>query len=354
MLKRFLARFSYINTTAKVFLLQNLCVMIKAGVPLANGLQTLTEQTPNVKLKEILVVVTKKVKQGQSFATSLKPYRKQFGEMFINMIEAGEAGGQLQEVLEQLHVQTKKDHQLKAKVRNALTYPVIIILAMIAIGAFVLIFVLPSITDLFRDLDIELPLATKMLIAINDFIQSNGLLVAGIFLATLIILIQFLRSKIGHVFLSRAFLKLPVFSPIVKKVNLARIARSLSSLIKTDIAIIQSLQITSKVIGNTVYKQVLLEVAEQVRRGGQIATSLKKYPQIFPASVTQIISVGEDTGSLDEIMDNLAGFYEEEVTETMNSLPSIIEPILMILIGLGVAGIALAILTPIYSLTQNF
>ena len=344
--------FNKISATNKIFLLQNLSVMIKAGVPLADALATLAEQTGNKKLKNILSDVQQKIKEGKNFSESLELYQENFGELFINMIRAGEASGQLDSVIKELHVQTVKDHQIVMKVRNAMTYPTIIVVAMFGIGTFMMVFVLPNITSLFRELEVELPLATRILIAVSDFIQNNGLMVLISLLVTIAALARLISTKRGKLVLDTILLRLPIVAGIIKKINLARAARSLSSLIKTDITIIETLQITSRVLGNSLYKKALMESAEQVKKGNKMADVFKNYPQIFPPNIIQMVSVGEETGSLDEVLENLAAFYEEEVYNTMENLPIIIEPVLMLLIGAGVAGIALAILMPMQSLTQ--
>ncbi|HPN89621.1 MAG TPA: type II secretion system F family protein [Candidatus Paceibacterota bacterium] len=348
-----LLSFLKIPISAKVFFLQNLSVMIKTGIPLADALKTLGEQTKNKKLQTILLDVYEKIKNGSTFGESIEKYKKDFGELFINMIKAGEASGRLEESLNELYTQSKKDHELRMKVRNAMTYPVIIIIAMIGIVTFLVIFVLPNITALFKDLDVELPITTRIIIAISDFFQAYSLMVGLSVLIFLAVFIKFIRTKTGKKILDRIFLKLPIVSSIIQKINLARMSRSLSSLIKTDIAIVETFNITSRVVGNTIYKETLQEVAEQLKKGQKIAEVAKKYPHIFPPVITQMISVGEETGALDEVLENLANFYEEEVFQTMNTLPTIIEPILMIFIGFGVAIIALAILMPMYSLTES-
>ncbi|OGY44682.1 MAG: hypothetical protein A3B89_04335 [Candidatus Buchananbacteria bacterium RIFCSPHIGHO2_02_FULL_40_13] len=344
--------FQKISATNKIFLLQNLSVMVKAGVPLADSLSTLAEQTKNKKLKTMLFDVQKKIKEGKNFSESLEPYQERLGELFINMIKAGEASGQLDQVIKELHLQTVKDHQLVMKVRNAMTYPTIIVIAMFGIGTFMIVFVLPNITNLFQELDVELPLATRILIAISDFIQNNGLAVLIAVLTTVTVFIRAISTKRGKLIFDTVLLRLPIVAGIIKKINLARASRSLSSLIKTDITIIETLQITSRILGNSLYKKALLESAEQVKRGNKMADVFKNYPKIFPPNIIQMVSVGEETGSLDEVLENLASFYEEEVYNTMENLPIIIEPVLMLLIGAAVAGIALAILMPMQSLTQ--
>ncbi|HNW09390.1 MAG TPA: type II secretion system F family protein [bacterium] len=350
---RDLALFLKIPVAAKIFFLQNLSVMIKTGIPLADALRTLGEQTKNKKLQAILLAVYEKIKNGSTFGESIEQYKKDFGELFINMIKAGEASGRLEESLNELYLQSKKDHELKMKVRNALTYPVVIIIAMIGIVIFLVIFVLPNITALFKDLDAELPIATRIVIAVSDFFQAHSIVVGLSLVVGLTIFIKFIHTKTGKKVFDRLFLKLPIISPIIQKINLARMSRSLSSLIKTDIAIVETFNITSRIVGNTIYKETLQEVAEQLKKGQKIAEVAKKYPHIFPPVITQMISVGEETGALDEVLENLANFYEDEVFQTMNTLPTIIEPILMLCIGFGVAIIALAILMPMYSLTES-
>ncbi len=349
----FLNKYQKVPATAKIFLLQNISVMLKAGISLSEALKSLADQTKNRKLRDILLDVADKIKQGKSFGESMVPYQKDFGELFINMIKAGEASGRLEDVLMELYIQNKKDHTLVTKIRNALTYPAIIVVAMAVIGSIMVVFVLPTMTKMFKDMDVKLPLTTQLLIFLSDFIQKNGIyLLVGIIVIA-IILIRGLKSKSGKHFSDSLMLKIPVLSNIVKQVNLARASRSLSALIQTDIAIVETLTITSKVLGNSVYKAAFLDAAEKVKKGQKLASIFKEYPNIFPSSVIQMISVGEETGALDSILKNLADFYEEEVTETMNNLPTIIEPVLMLLIGSAVGLIAVSIMLPMYSITQN-
>ncbi len=351
--KRSLLDFQKISAQSKIFFLQNLSIMVKTGMPLADSLKSLAEQTKNRKLKTILNEATEKISAGKTLSESLENYQKDFGELFINMIRAGEASGRLEQVLNQLFLQTKKDHALIQKVRNALTYPTIIVIAMFGIGAFMAVFVLPNITSVFKDLNANLPLPTIILIAISDFMKVYGFYFFGAVIVALITLFRLIKTKAGKKVLDRLLLKTPIVSGIIKKIQLARFARSLSSLLKTDIAIVETLSITSRVLGNTVYQEALADSAEKIKKGEKLAVIFRQHPQIFPAMITQMIGVGEDTGTLDEIMENLASFYEEEVTQTMDTLPTIIEPVLMLLIGAAVAVIAVAILLPMYNLTET-
>lgn len=349
----FFARFSRVPLKEKLFFVQYLSVMLKAGISLSAALKTLTKQAENKFFAKILKEISGEVEKGVSFAESLKPHKKIFGELFINMIEAGEVSGKLEDVLSQLYTQLKKHHELISKVKGALTYPVIIIIAMAGIGTFMIVFIVPKITGMFKDFNAELPLPTKILIAVSDGLVNNGLLSAIIFSAVVLTSIQILRTYKGKYYFQAILLKLPIFAPIIKKINLARFARTVSGLLKTDIMIIKTFQITASVLGNLHYRKALEEMGEKIKKGSQINEIVASYPQLFPPVVYQMIAVGEETGELDNILSELAEFYENEIDQIMSNLPSIIEPVLILLLGCGVGAMAVAIIMPMYSITQS-
>ncbi len=346
--------YSSVPAAEKIFFTQNLLVMVKAGVSLSRALSTLAEQTGNKKLQKILLDIKTNVEKGTTLSDSLAPHAKIFGELFINMIRAGETAGQLEQVLNQLTIQMKKDHHLISKVRGALVYPAIVVSAMIVIMILMFVFVIPQITSIFKELDAELPIATRALMFISDFAVNNGVLVG---LSAILIIggfIKYIKSEKGKKVWNKFTIKLPIISGILKKINLARFARTTSSLLKTDISITENFQITSKVLGNYEYKDTLKNAAEELKKGVNINETLSSRKDLFPPIVIQMIAVGEETGSLDEILEQLAIFYEEEVDQTMNTLTSTLEPILMLLLGVGVGSIAVAVIMPMYSLTQAF
>lgn len=352
-INNFFARLSRVPLKEKLFFVQYLSVMLKAGISLSVALKTLTKQAENKFFAKVLKEISGNVEKGISFAESLKPYKKIFGELFINMIEAGEVSGKLEDVLSQLYTQLKKQHELISKVKGALTYPVIIIIAMAGIGTFMMVFIVPKITGMFQDFDAELPLPTKILIGISDALVNNGLLSIIIFIVVVLALIQILRTYKGKYYFQAMLLKLPIFAPIIKKINLARFARTVSGLLKTDIMIIKTFQITASVLGNLHYRKALEEMGEKIKKGSQINEVVASYPQLFPPVVCQMISVGEETGELDNILSELAEFYENEIDQIMSNLPSIIEPVLILLLGCGVGAMAVAIIMPMYSITQS-
>ncbi|MFH1233233.1 MAG: type II secretion system F family protein [Patescibacteria group bacterium] len=349
---RFLIKLSPIPLSEKLFFIQYLGIMLKAGISLSTSLNTLAKQTTNKKFAKVISNISVNVEKGVTFTESLKPHEKIFGQLFINMIESGEISGKLEEVLQQLFIQFKKQHELTSKVNGALTYPIVILVAMLGIGAFMMIVIVPQITNMFKEFNAELPLPTKILIAVSDAIMKHGILFSIGLVLFIIVLTKILRTYKGQFIFQILLLKLPIFSMIIKKINLARFARTISSLLKTNIMIVKSFQITAGVMGNLHYRKALEEMAEKIKKGGKINEVIANYPSLFPPVVIQMISVGEGTGELDYILDELAQFYEGEVDQIMNNLPSIIEPILILTLGAIVGAMAVAIIMPMYSLTS--
>ena len=348
----FLQKLTSVPLAEKLFFVQHLSIMLKAGISLSTALKTLAKQTTNKRFARIIADISRNVEKGVSFTESLKPHEKIFGQLFINMIESGEISGKLEEVLKRLYIQFKKNHELVSKVKGALIYPIVILIAMSGIGTFMMIAVVPKITAMFKDFNAELPLATKLLIKFSDSLVANGLLYLVALIVVILTIVQLIKTKRGRYAFHGLLLKLPIFSPIIKKINLARFARTTSSLLKTDIMIIKSFQIAANVLGNVHYRQALMEMSDKIKKGGTINEVVANYPKLFPPVVAQMIAVGEDTGELDYILEELAEFYEGEIDQTMNNLPAIIEPILILVLGLVVGGIAVAVIMPMYALTS--
>jgi len=348
----YLLRFSKVPLKEKLFFVQHLGLMLKSGISLSRALKTLADQSSNKYFKKILNDTAGKVEKGSSFAEALQEYKNIFGEMFISMIDAGEISGKLEEVLNQLFIQMKKEHQLISKVKGALTYPAVILFAMIGIGAFMMVVIIPKITSMFSELGAELPIATRILIGTSNAIRNNGLLVSLGLIASIVIFIQILKTYRGKYIFQAILLNSPIFGTIIKKINLARFARNISSLLKTDIMIIKTFQITANVLSNLHYKKALEEMAQIIKKGGKIHETVSSYPKLFTPVVSQMVAIGEETGELDNILVELADFYEEEVDNIMENLPTIIEPILILALGLGVGGVAVAIVMPMFSITS--
>ncbi|RJO59311.1 type II secretion system F family protein [Candidatus Parcubacteria bacterium] len=353
--KKFSFNFSFggVPAVQKIFFLQNLQVMVRTGFSLGHALDTLALQTENKFFKKIIQEITREVESGTALSVAMGKYPKVFPELFVNMIAAGEVSGKLDEVLYRLTIQLKKEHQLISKVRGALTYPIIVVSAMIILGVVMMTVVIPKLLTVFTQTGGELPLPTRILIAVSNFLQNYIFFI----IPALIFLVFIFRwaikkpktRQLWHKFL----LWLPIFGPIMKKINLARFTRNLSSLLKTDIPIVQTFQIISRTIGNVIFKDSLEKTANSLKKGSSIASTLSGFNQLYPPIVTQMISVGEESGSLDSICEEIAKFYEEEVDQIMSNLTAILEPVLILILGAGVGGIVVAVILPIYSLSDQ-
>lgn len=349
----FLNDYGSVSNKEILFFVKNLQVMSKSGIALDKSLKTLAEQTDNKKFKKILLDLALNTEKGQTFADSLNKYNNIFSPLFINMVEAGEISGRLEQVLGQIYIQLKKLHDLKSKIISALIYPIIVVCAMILIGIGMMIFVVPKITDMFSQFDAELPIITRCLIAVSDFIVNNGIF-SFLFFAGFIAFITFtIKSRRTKKYWHWFFLKTPIFGPIIKKVNLSKFCRTLSSLMEADIAIVKSFETVAQVLNNYYFKASITNSADELRSGVTITKVLQKYPNLFPPVVTQMVSSGEETGTVDEILKELASFYEDDIDQTMKTLPTIIEPVLILILGVGVALMAIAIVMPMYTITQH-
>ena len=349
----YLLQYSRVPLKEKLFFLQYFAIMIRAGISLSTIMNTLAQQTSHKRFKRIIQDIGEKVEGGESLTESFRPYEDVFGELFINMLEAGETSGNLEGVLYELYDQTKKKNELFSKIKSALTYPAFVIFVMVVVGVIMMVQVVPQLTSMLGKFDAELPLATRILIDISDFIIANGLLLAIGVILLIVGIIQLYRTYKGKYYFQYIFLKLPMIKSIIKKLNLARFSRTMSSLLKSDILVTRSFRITANVLNNLLYREAIKEMGTKVEKGYQINTLLSDYPSLFPPVVHEVVAVGEKTGELDDMLVELAEHYEGEVDNTMENLPSIIEPILILILGVGIGGMAIAIILPMYSLTST-
>lgn len=342
-----------IGLNEKIFFTQNLEVMLRAGLSISVAIDTLLRQTDNGKLKKIFQSLKEDVEKGVALSSSLEKWPDVFSELFISMIRAGEVSGSLELILKNITLELKKEHELRSKVVNAMIYPCIVVASMILIGAAMLAFVIPKFSSIFLELNVELPLPTKILIAFSQSIIQYGLMLTSSFVIVLGTFLISLKRKKGKFFWHNVFLYLPILKGIIKRFNLAKFTRVLSSLLKADVPIAQSFAVSANTLGNAVYKDAVSQLVPDITRGIRVGLAMSKHPRLFPPLVIQMVSVGEETGALSQILEELAIFYEEEVDNIMKRLPSIIEPLLMIFLGFGIGGMAISIILPMYKLAQN-
>lgn len=349
----FLDRIQGVSLKEKLFFTRNLSVMIASGLTIARALSNLSVQTSNKHFKAVLDNVYGDVQKGLALSDSLAKYPAIFNDLFVNMIRVGEIGGTLDESLDIITIQMEKDHELRSKVRGAMIYPAVIVFAMVIVGVIMLTYILPQILGVFGDMDVELPATTLFIIGVSDLLQNHGILIGIAFVGGGIFFKAFSSTNIGKKMASFLLLKAPILKNIVIKVNCARFARIYSSLLHSGVSVVDSLNIVSNTLSNTFFKEALMEGRNKIQRGIELSSVIGEYPMIFPIIVAQMIRVGEETGKTEEMMVKLAEFYEEEVNQITKNLSSIIEPVLMLVIGSAVGFFAVAMLTPMYSVLEN-
>lgn len=348
-----ISRLKPVGLVDKMFFARNLSVMVAAGLALTRALDALAQESSNSKFKKILLDVNNSLVKGKSFAESLRPHEKVFGELFINMIEVGETTGKLTLVLKLLANQMKKDHTLRKRVRGAMFYPAVIISALVIVGALMMLYVVPTLTQTIKELGVQLPLSTKVIIFISDLLVNYFLWVFAGLVIFIVAFWRLLKTKKGKAIFDRFILKVPIFGSLVRKFNSARFCRTLSYLVTSGVPVVRSLEITSSVLGNTLFREAIANAAGAIQKGKQLNLILAEYPALFQPLMVQMIQVGEETGKISEMLLRLALFFEEDVTSTTKNMSSIIEPILMIFIGAAVGFFAISMLQPIYSSLGN-
>lgn len=345
-------RLQSVPVDQKIFFTQNLAVMIRGGFSISRAMGTLAAQTTHHYFRRVILLLQSDLESGTGFAQGLKKYPGIFPDLFTNMVAAGEVSGKLDDVLKTLTGQMKKDHQLISKVKGAMTYPIVVVIAMVGAAIAMMTFVIPKLMTVFTDANVTLPLPTRILIAISNQLTMNGLWYGAGAIIVIGGVVIIGRTTAGKSFFDKCILVTPIAGPIVKKINLARFTRNLSSMLATDIPIIQTFQIIASTLGNSQYRASALEASEALRTGAAIAKVLERYPKLYPPIIQQMVSVGEESGTLDEVSGELANFLEEEVDQTMANLSTIIEPVLLLVLGVAVAGMAVSILLPMYQLSS--
>ena len=344
-----------VKTKDLVIFTRQLSTMISAGVPLLKALTTLSKQTDNKTFQAILQQVSRDVQAGSPLGEAFSKHPDAFSDVFINMVKAGEAGGILDDILKRLAVQQEKHDSMKKKVKSAMTYPMILVI--ITVGAFfgLMLFVIPQIGKILLDLggpDAELPMITQVMLGVSSFMITYWYIVLGGMVGTVFGLRTYFRTPKGRHVLHYSLIRLPIVGPIITKVAVARFARTFSSLIGAGVSVLETLRVTGNALGNDAFKDELAKGAEAVKAGQALSTSLER-GGLFPAIVPQMLAVGEETGDTAEVLIKVADFFEEEVDATIASLSSIIEPVMIVFMGGMVGLVAVSVMGPIASLSQN-
>ena len=333
-----------------VIFARQLATMIDAGIPVVQSIEILGEQTENVVMKKILIGVKQAVSSGSSLSQA---FTKQgvFSELFVNMTRAGEEAGSLDEIMDRLATYLEKTSKLIGKVRSAMMYPSIVISMAIGITLLLMIKVIPVFKTMYEDFDAQLPTPTLTLISISEFLQKYIIYVFLAFGAAAVALIQASKTKRGGRAIDAFKLKLPIFGLLLRKMAVAKFTRTLATLIKSGVPILQALDITAKTAGNRIIEEAVLKVRNSIREGENISEPLKA-SGVFPPMVVRMVAVGERTGELEKMLNKIADFYEEQVDVMVAGLTSIIEPIIIAFLGVVIGGIVICMFLPIFSLAN--
>lgn len=324
--------------------------MIGAGLPLVQAMEILSKQTENKAFATIIGEIKNDVEGGSTFADALKKYPRIFSELYSNMVGAGEAGGILDTILIRLATYIEKAQNLKRKVKGAMVYPAVVITVAVLVIAIIMIFVVPTFSKMFTQLGGDLPAPTQFIINLSNFLAGTGGLISlASIIATIVFVTQFRRTERGRKITDRIILMLPVVGVLFKKVAVAKFTRTLGTLISSGVPILDGLTITAKTAGNKVIEKAVMEVRQGVSEGQTIAEPLSQ-AKVFPPMVNQMIAVGESTGALDNMLDKIADFYDDEVDIAVGALTSMIEPVLMVFLGGTVGFIVVAMYLPIFKL----
>lgn len=337
----------------KITFIKNLGVMIRAGLPLARSLRILATQTPNPKFAKIVSDIARMVEGGTALADALAHYPSVFSPIFVSMVRVGEVSGTLEQNLTYLSEQMQRDYDLVSKAKGALTYPIIVMIALGIVGFLMFTFVLPKLTSTFKDLSVQLPLMTRIVIRLVDIFAAYGVWLLLLLIVLAAGFVYWRGTESGKKVLHKIVFYLPVIAPIVVKINLARFTRVFASLIKSGMPIVEALEVSSHVVGNVYYQQSIAEASAKVKIGSPLTAAFKKQPHLFSNLVIQMMEVGEESGTTDTVLTEVANFYESEVDQTMKNLSAILEPVIMMVIGAVVGFLAVALITPIYNITQS-
>ena len=330
---------------------RQLSTMIDAGLPLVQGLEILGNQQENPTFKKILQQVRTDVETGTTFADGLKKHPKVFDALFCNMIDAGEIGGILDTILSRLSIFMEKSMTLKRRVKGAMTYPVICLCISIVILGVILIFVVPVFETMFADFGAALPVPTQMVVVMSNFVKHNLLYGAAFFAFCVFLFKKIYATDKGEMKIDALILEFPVFGDLVRKVAVAKFARTLGTMLKSGVPILESLQVVARTAGNRVIEKAVFRTAEAISEGRPIAEPLEE-TGVFPSMVVQMINVGEAVGALDAMLEKIADFYDEEVDQAVDNLTAMIEPFMMVFLGGIIGGLVVAMYLPIFKMGE--
>ncbi len=344
--------FDRVKTIQKINFARNLGSMLEAGLSLSRALSVLDRQTKNKAFKKILTNLIGEINRGTTFADALAKHKKVFPPIFVAMVHAGEQSGTLADSLKVIATQMDSSYTLDRRIRGALMYPAVILVAMIIIAILMFMFVVPTLLKTFTELNVKLPLTTRIVLGISNIVQEQGLLVIVIVLVLSGLIGWWSRKLSGKRFFHALFLKMPVIGSLVQEINTARTARTLSSLLNSGVDVIESVNITAAVVQNVHFRSVLEKASIAIKKGELVSKTFSESGRLYPVFFAEMLSVGEETGKTGEMLSGVAKYYEEDVSQRTKDMSTIIEPFLILVIGVAVGFFAISMIQPMYSLVD--
>jgi len=330
---------------------RQLSIMFASKVSLVEALSTIASQTKNLEFREIILDLSQEVEGGNAFSKALSRHPQIFSSFYISMVKSGEESGKLSESLAYLADHLEKEYYLISKLRGAMIYPSLVIMVTIVVLFLMMFFVIPQLTKVLQESSLPLPIVTRLVIGLSLFLRKWGFFFIGLLAVLIIFVLRYIATSSGKENLDKILLRLPIIGETLKMVYLSRFAENLSTLISGGLPIAQALQTTGEIVGNTVYQKIIFMTRDEVRRGEPISSVLRRYPEAFPPVFCQMTLVGEKTGTLEKTLLNIVYFYQKEVDRSIDNLLSILEPVLIVFLGVIVAGLMAAVLLPLYRIT---
>lgn len=332
---------------------RQLSIMISANVTIVEALVILLEQTQNVSLQKMIADIAYEVDSGVYLSDSLAKRPNVFSPLFINIIKSGETSGRLDDVLDYLANEIEKNHDMKAKIKGAMIYPAFILVGLVLVGIVLMVYVIPNLTSIILESGTDLPFATRIVIAVSSFLESYILYVSLVFIAFVILLRRWTKTEAGRHKMDALKINLPIFGILFKYIYIIQFSRSLSTLIKGGVNISKGLKITAKVVNNVIFQKIIYDTLEAVNEGKSVASVMQNKKEI-PKMVPHMLSIGERTGKIDSVLDKIVDFYDREASNMLNNLSTIIEPVIIVVMGVGVGIMVAAVIMPMYNLAGQF
>lgn len=349
-----LSFFDRISTKEIMLFSRQLAVMFRSEVPLIESLEAVAMQSKNAAFRTNIYKISEDVENGTAFSDALAKYPKQFSFFYISMVKRGEALGKLSDVLEYLAEHLEREYELKGKLKTAMIYPAFVLFIAASVIVMLMVLVIPNIATILVESGQELPIMTKLVINASGFLQQWGIVLGLVAVGMGIVIGRFIKTPRGKKGLDKAILKIPVMRSFLQTVYVARFGENLATLIAGGVALVEALDITSRIVGNVRYQEIIEEAKTEVENGAQISVALKKYPGEFPPIFTQMMAIGERTGNIEKTLTSIVDFYRKEVDRTVDGFLSLIEPLLIVVLGVIVGGLMASVILPMYSITANF